>query len=162
MPLQHIIKWLGLESSVNTDLQTSQIMGETQANSETLPTTSEAQAEYRQAQRYEHLALDEYTAYQLLQQNHAATTSLDEALANYQKHARNSRWCLLQAALRGHQEAQYKLGLYYLNGELALDRNYTQAEKWLKSAAKQGHFQAQQCLDKAYAEEVFVPKKNLH
>ncbi len=141
MPLQQIIKWLGFRS-VDTDTQPSEVI-------------NEAQAEYRQAQRYEHLAANEYTAYLLQQKHYPSSANLAEIQARYQKHARNSQWCLLQAALRGHADAQYKLGVCYLKGELELDRNYVQAEKWLKKAAQQGHLQAQQTLSQAYAELAF-------
>lgn len=68
---------------------------------------------------------------------------------------RNAMWCYLRAALRGDQEAQYKMGLSYLNGQLGLDRSYSHAEKWLQQAAHQGHVPAQQELNKAYHELVF-------
>ena len=68
---------------------------------------------------------------------------------------RNTMWCYLRAALRGDQEAQYKMGLSYLNGQLGLDRNYSHAEKWLQQAAHQGHTSAQQELNKAYEELAF-------
>jgi len=63
---------------------------------------------------------------------------------------RNAMWCYLRAALRGDQEAQYKMGLSYLNGQLGLDRSYTHAEKWLEQAAHQGHVPAKEELKKAY------------
>ncbi len=56
--------------------------------------------------------------------------------------ARNAMWYYLRAALRGDKEAQYKMGLSYLNGQLGLDRSYFHAEKWLDQAADQGHTQA--------------------
>ncbi|MCG2608021.1 hypothetical protein LZZ98_05625 [Acinetobacter sp. SM34] len=45
---------------------------------------------------------------------------------------RNAIWNFLSAALKGHRDAQYKLGLCYLNGNLGLDKNYTRAQEWLK------------------------------
>lgn len=63
--------------------------------------------------------------------------------------ARNAMWFYLRAALRGDKEAQYKLGLFYLNGDFGLDRSYTQAEKWLDQAADQGHSGAKSVLEKA-------------
>lgn len=63
--------------------------------------------------------------------------------------ARNAVWFYLRAALRGDKEAQYKMGLSYLNGQLGLDRSYTQAEKWLDQAASQGHRDAKNILEKA-------------
>ncbi|QIO04719.1 tetratricopeptide repeat protein [Acinetobacter shaoyimingii] len=63
--------------------------------------------------------------------------------------ARNAMWNYLRAALRGDKDAQYKMGLSYLNGQLGLDRNYQHAEKWLSQAANQGHPAAQQELQRA-------------
>lgn len=63
--------------------------------------------------------------------------------------ARNAVWFYLRAALRGDKEAQYKIGLSYLNGQLGLDRSYTHAEKWLDQAADQGHRDAKNELEKA-------------
>ncbi|WP_010113016.1 SEL1-like repeat protein [Acinetobacter sp. P8-3-8] len=68
---------------------------------------------------------------------------------------RNAMWCYLRAALRGDQEAQYKMGLSYLNGQLGLDRSYSHAEKWLEQAAHQGHTHAKEELTKAYDELAF-------
>lgn len=81
----------------------------------------------------------------------AALHLLDSQLNQSDDHeTRNAMWYYLRAALRGDQEAQYKMGLSYLNGQLGLDRNYSQAEKWLAQAAHQGHLQAKVELDKAY------------
>ncbi len=67
-----------------------------------------------------------------------------------QDHAsRNVMWHHLRAALRGDKQAQYEMGLSYLNGEWGLDRNYTHAEKWLDQAALQGHREAKIELQKA-------------
>lgn len=52
---------------------------------------------------------------------------------------RNAMWNFLRAALKGHKEAQYKLGIGYLKGELGLERNFSLAEQWLRKAAAQGH-----------------------
>ncbi len=81
----------------------------------------------------------------------AALHLLDTPLNHSDDHeTRNAMWYYLRAALRGDQEAQYKMGLSYLNGQLGLDRNYSQAEKWLAQAAHQGHLLAKVELDKAY------------
>ncbi|MFW2076246.1 hypothetical protein ACG94X_00705 [Acinetobacter sp. ULE_I010] len=69
--------------------------------------------------------------------------------------SRNAMWCYLRAALRGDQEAQYKMGLSYLNGQLGLDRSYLHAEKWLEQAAHQGYLPAKEELKKAYNELAF-------
>lgn len=62
---------------------------------------------------------------------------------------RNAMWNYLRAALRGDKNAQYTIGLSYLNGQLGLDRNYQHAEKWLSQAARQGHSEAKQELERA-------------
>ena len=63
---------------------------------------------------------------------------------------RNEMWYCLRTALRGDKEAQYRIGLSYLNGDLGLDRSFRHAEKWLDQAAHQGHIEAKQELEKAY------------
>ena len=65
---------------------------------------------------------------------------------------RNAMWNYLRAALRGDKEAQYKMGIGYLKGELSLDRSYTHAEKWLDQASEHGHQQAKHELEKALNE----------
>lgn len=64
--------------------------------------------------------------------------------------SRNLMWHYLRASLRGDKDAQYKLGISYLNGYFGLDRNYTYAEKWLDQAAQQGHLEAKIELQKAF------------
>ena len=63
---------------------------------------------------------------------------------------RNTMWYYLREALRGDREAQYHMGMSYLNGDLGLDRSFLHAEKWLDQAAHQGHIEAKQELEKAY------------
>lgn len=65
------------------------------------------------------------------------------------QNTRNAMWYYLRAALRGDKEAQYKMGLSYLNGQLGLDRSYIHAEKWLDQAAHQGHVEAKTELQNA-------------
>ena len=79
----------------------------------------------------------------------------NQSLSAEDQTSRNAMWCYLRAALRGDQEAQYKMGLSYLNGQLGLDRSYIHAEKWLGQAAHQGHIEAQAELSKAYNELAF-------
>lgn len=71
------------------------------------------------------------------------------------QNTRNAMWASLRAALRGDQEAQYQMGLNYLNGQLGLDRSYIHAEKWLEQAAHQGHPFAKEELKKAYNQLAF-------
>lgn len=68
---------------------------------------------------------------------------------------RNEMWYCLREALRGDKEAQYRMGLSYLNGELGLDQSFIHAEKWLDQAAHQGHTEAKHELEKAYTRLVF-------
>ena len=79
---------------------------------------------------------------------------LHAALADEQN-TRNIMWGYLRAALRGDQEAQYQMGLNYLNGQFGLDRSYIHAEKWLEQAAYQGHPFAKEELKKAYNQLAF-------
>ncbi|WP_347454510.1 sel1 repeat family protein [Acinetobacter thermotolerans] len=67
-----------------------------------------------------------------------------------QTYQRNAVCNFLSAALRGHPEAQYRLGIYYLNGELGLEQNETQARQWLNQAAQQGHSKAEKLLNPPY------------
>ena len=78
--------------------------------------------------------------------------SSHEATYCNQDDARNAVWFYLRAALRGDKDAQYKMGLSYLNGQLGLDRSYTHAEKWLDQAANQGHNDAKKILEKALSQ----------
>jgi len=43
----------------------------------------------------------------------------------------------------------------YLNGQFGLDKNYTEAEKWLNKAASQGHPDAERCLQEAFSKLAF-------
>ena len=65
---------------------------------------------------------------------------------------RNAMWYYLRAALRGDKDAQYKMGIGYLKGELSLDRSYVHAERWLDQASYQGHQKAKRELEKALTE----------
>ncbi len=56
-----------------------------------------------------------------------------------QQHTYNAVWFYLRAASHGDCNAQFKLGLSYLKGELSLQKNSEEAEKWLTLAANQGH-----------------------
>ena len=78
------------------------------------------------------------------------------AVLNAQDHAiRNTMWCYLRAALRGDKDAQYIMGMSYLNAQLGLDRSYMHAEKWLEQAAHQGHERAKKQLQEVYNKIVF-------
>ena len=102
--------------------------------------TDEANLEFEQAQCFEQLAIE-----------HHLTCDNDQSSYNN----RNAIWNFLSAALKGHSDAQYKLGVAYLHGQSGLDKNYTLAEEWLKEAAKQGHHEAQMTLEKAYSQLAF-------
>ena len=67
---------------------------------------------------------------------------LDNANSPNTTHARNAMWNYLSAATRGHKDAQYKIGISYLNGQLGCNQNAHQAIKWLTKAAEQGHNEA--------------------
>lgn len=100
--------------------------------------SSEAQNYYLQALQLESLC---YT----LQQRQAKRFNL-ERLEQQQSYQRNAIWNYLSAALRGHPEAQYRLGTSYLDGKLGLDQNEDQAKLWLSKAQQQGHDKAAQDL----------------
>ena len=110
---------------------------------------ADANREYAQGEYFEQLARQHHQ--ELLQ--HSSLTSTPSDLSSHDN--RNAMWSFLSAALRGHRDAQYKLGISYLNGTLGLDKNYTHAEEWLKKAAKQGHHEAQTTLEKAYSQLAF-------
>lgn len=57
-------------------------------------------------------------------------------------HARNAIWNFLNSALRGCAEAQYTLGICYLNADLGLKLDSQQANYWLKQAAAQNYLPA--------------------
>ena len=77
------------------------------------------------------------------------------SLVIHDQNTRNRMWLNLRAALRGDKDAQYTMGLSYLNGQLGLDRSYLHAEKWLDQAAHQGHPGAMQELQDAYNKLAF-------
>ena len=107
----------------------------------------EANKNYVQGEYFEHLAIQHHQEFLL----HHADSQTDRSNID----CRNAIWNFLNAALRGHKEAQYKLGICYLNGELGLERNFSLAELWLKKAADQGYAPANNALIHAYEKIVF-------
>ena len=104
------------------------------------PAELEAVQEYNQAQYFANIApqhhldfVNKLTANDL--------SSLDQ---------RNAMWNYLSAALRGHPQAQYQLGMAYFVGDLGLAKDYHLAEQWLQRAAERGHVGAQQQLNDMY------------
>lgn len=110
-------------------------------------TLLEANHDYAQGQYFEHLAYQHHQDFLL----HHAENPTDLSQADY----RNAMWNFLRAALRGHKEAQYKLGIGYLHGELGLDKNFSHAEFWLKKATDQGHRTAKHELLQTYEKIAF-------
>ncbi|BAN86230.1 hypothetical protein AB237_0254 [Acinetobacter baumannii NCGM 237] len=102
---------------------------------------SQAEDEIEQGLRFEELAIQDHER----MQNWLDITPND----------RNAMWCYLRAALRGNADASFKLGIGYLNGQFGLDKNYTEAEKWLNKAASQGHPDAERCLQEAFSKLAF-------
>lgn len=102
---------------------------------------SQAEDEIEQGLRLEELAVQDHER----MQNWLDITPND----------RNAMWCYLRAALRGNADASFKLGIGYLNGQFGLDKNYTEAEKWLNKAASQGHPDAERCLQEAFSKLAF-------
>ena len=58
---------------------------------------------------------------------------------------------LNKAADQGFAEAQFQLGLCYLDGGPGVNEAPARGAKWLEHAAEQGHARAQQCLGECYA-----------
>ncbi|WP_353142743.1 tetratricopeptide repeat protein [Acinetobacter pragensis] len=107
----------------------------------------EASNNYTQGEYFEHLAMRHHQEFLLHHSSHQPDLS--------QTDYRNAMWNFLSAALRGHKEAQYKLGIGYLNGDLGLEKNFSLAELWLKKAADQGYSPAQNALMHAYEKIIF-------
>ncbi|OTG89725.1 tetratricopeptide repeat protein [Acinetobacter sp. ANC 3813] len=107
----------------------------------------EANNNYAQGEYFAHLAAQHHQEFLLHHSDGLADSSLVDS--------RNAMWSFLNAAVRGHREAQYKLGVAYLNGEFGLERNFSQAEAWLKKAAAQGHPLASNTLNQAYQQIAF-------
>lgn len=107
----------------------------------------EADNNYAQGEYFAHLAAQHHQEFLLHHSDALADSSLVDS--------RNAMWSFLNAAVRGHREAQYKLGVAYLNGEFGLERNFSQAEAWLKKAAAQGHPLASNTLNQAYQQIAF-------
>lgn len=78
--------------------------------------------------------------------------SLSTRTSKANQNQRNAIWNYLNAAAKGHVEAQYKLGMIYLNGALGTDRNYQHANEWLLKAKRSGHQKAAYALSHAYSE----------
>jgi TPR repeat protein len=51
------------------------------------------------------------------------------------------------SADRGNADAQFELGLFYSNGSRGLPKDWPEAERLFKRAARQGHIRAQQFLE---------------
>ena len=111
---------------------------------------SEVQSEYVQGQYYEKLAIEHNQIFESLHSNHPTLEKNPATQDN-----RNAMWNFLSAALKGHRDSQFKLGLCYLNGDLGLDKNYTHAQEWLEKAAKQGHPEAKKTLMYSYSQIAF-------
>lgn len=66
-----------------------------------------------------------------------------------------------QAAEQGHSQAQYCLGLIYLQGRRGTSPNATEAVRWLKRGADQGDADCQYVLAHAYENGLGVPQDNV-
>jgi TPR repeat protein len=51
-----------------------------------------------------------------------------------------------KAALLGHPQAQYNLGILYIKGE-GVAKDFAKAAEWLQKAARQGYEEAQHALN---------------
>ena len=73
--------------------------------------------------------------------------TFEKAVAAYEQGAYVMAFVLFGAAAEeGHAEAQFSLGMMYARGE-GVEKNETQAVRWLRLAAKQGYAYAQDILD---------------
>jgi TPR repeat protein len=63
----------------------------------------------------------------------------------------------LKAANRGHAQAQYRLGVFYIEG-MGVPRNYSTGVEWLRKSANQGNVFAQYGMGYAYGNGEGVPK----
>ncbi|MDR0236491.1 sel1 repeat family protein [Acinetobacter sp.] len=101
---------------------------------------SESMHIYHRATSYEHLALNQHFSVHYDQFRHERVYTCQ----------RNAIWYFLHAALKGYSNAQYKLGMIYLQGQLGLLADQGKARKWLSLAAHQGHVEAQNQLHQIY------------
>jgi hypothetical protein len=82
----------------------------------------------------------------------------EEGLAAYERAAYETAFKeFMEAAEQGHAEAQFYLGLMYLEG-IGVLKNYAEAFKWFRMAAEQGHAGAQTSLGAMYASGRGVPR----
>jgi len=68
--------------------------------------------------------------------------------------ARTAKW-YIRSANNGNAEAQFQLGLLYIDGELVEEDPETGLD-WLKSAAAQGHFHAKVTHESLKNEDFFI------
>ena len=71
-------------------------------------------------------------------------------------HKIDSVYWYIQAALKGHYEAQYESGMLYVNGK-NVPRDFRLAYRWLLLAAQKGHKNAQFQLGVLYSRGLGVP-----
>ncbi len=74
-------------------------------------------------------------------------------------HKIDSVYWYIQAALKGHQEAQYESGMLYVNGK-HVPQDFRLAYRWLLLAAQKGHKNAQFQLGVLYSQGLGVPKND--
>ncbi len=74
-------------------------------------------------------------------------------------HDVDSVYWYLQAALKGHYEAQYEAGMIYISGK-SVPQDFRLAYRWLLLAAQKGHKNAQFQLGVLYSEGLGVPKND--
>lgn len=88
----------------------------------------------------------------------AATAGYDEGAAAFIRGDYETAWQeWLALGERGHQSAQYNLGVLYSIG-LGVDQDYAEASKWFRRAADRGLPAAQMRLGTAYQEGKGVPE----
>ena len=74
-------------------------------------------------------------------------------------HNIDSVYWYLQAALKGHHEAQYKSGMLYVEGQI-IPQDFRLAYRWLLLAGQKGHKEAQFQLGVLYSKGLGVPRND--
>lgn len=74
-------------------------------------------------------------------------------------HNIDSVYWYLQAALKGHHEAQYKSGMLYVEGQ-TIPQDFRLAYRWLLLAGQKGHKEAQFQLGVLYSKGLGVPRND--
>lgn len=95
---------------------------------------------------------DAYAREQLIRRKEIKDTPYNDSIKSLRRE-REKNWKLedyVKAAKNGDTDAQFVLGQNYLRGWGGVEKNYTEAAKWLKLAAEKGVAEAQSELAMCY------------